>query len=288
MIDTAFFSRHALRSLAVLALAFTAGCVSADGPPPPLAERAAMPAAVMAQPDLSGADIIAAAHDAAGGRTWVRPTALKLTGYNLIHQPDGVEIWDRYTMWRVYADEKPDAHTADGRVRIEAWSGERQALLLSFDGAATYTAQGRVDDPAANARWSSNFGFGAIRNALDEGWAQTRLPDDLIDGAPAYMVELTDPVGGATRFGVRQADFAVVYVGFDTPRGWHERRYSHFFSKPGVAWRQPGRVRLFYDGVKANEAIWTDFELSDTPWPQDLFVIAGPDDSADATQEWAG
>lgn len=133
-------------------------------------------------------------------------------------------------------------------------------------------------DQSANAMWSANFGFGAIRHALDEGWSQTRGPDRLIDGAPAFMVTLRDPAGGETLFGIRQSDFAVVYVGFDTPRGWHERRYSHFFTKPGLDWVQPGRVRLFYNGVKANEAVWTDFEIG-ADMPDALFRIEAPPSS---------
>lgn len=268
-------------SVAVLAAACTVvNDPGPAGPPPMLENRAGMPGAVAVNPEVSAAEIIAKAHAAAGGEIWVRPTALKLSGYNIIHRPGGVVVWDRYAMWRVYADEKANAHTADGKVRIEAWTGEDLALLLTFDGTTTYNAEGPLDDQSANAMWGSNFGYGAIRNALDKGWTQTRLPDDLIDGAPAYMVELTDPSGGMTRFGVRQADFAVVYVGFDTPRGWHERRYSHFYRKPDDPWVQPGRVRLFYDGVKANEAVWTDFERTDG-FADALFVVTAETARAD-------
>ena len=117
-----------------------------------------------------------------------------------------------------------------------------------------------------------------LRNALDEGWTQTRKQDRLIDGTPTFMVALTDPSGGETLFGIRQADSALLYVGFDTPRGWHERRYSHFYSKPGMSWVQPGRVRLFYDGVKANEAIWTDFDLSGD-FDDAVFRVTAPPDA---------
>jgi hypothetical protein len=132
-----------------------------------------------------------------------------------------------------------------------------------------------MEDQSANAMWSANFGFGAIRNALDEGWSQERKPDDLLDGQPAHLVELTDPSGGKTLFGFRQSDYAILYVGFDTPRGWHERRYSHFFSKAGSDWVQAGRVRLFYDGVKANEAIWTDYRVGED-YSRDWFQPSEP------------
>jgi hypothetical protein len=245
-----------------LALPWTfAGSASAQVPPA-LEQRADMPAATRLKPELNGAEIIRRAHDAAGGESFVQPGSLFLSGYNIIRTPDGDErLWDRYAMWRVFAEEKPDAHQASGMVRIEAWSGEDLALLLAFDGEHTWNVDGRMEDQGANAMWSANFGFGAIRNALDAGWTQERRPDDLVDGQPAFMVELTDPSGGKTLFGIRQSDYAILYVGFDTPRGWHERRYSHFFSLPGSDWVQAGRVRLFYDGVKANEAIWTHYAV---------------------------
>jgi hypothetical protein len=269
-------------ALAVVALALGA-CTSQPaspggvGMPLQVDARGEMAAAVQFQPDLTGAQVIARAHAAAGGESWVRPQSLKLTGYNIIRREDGAEIlWDRYTMWRVYADEKADAHVASGKVRIEAWSADALALLIAFDGTQTYNQDGPLADQSGNAVWANSFGFGAIRNALDPGWSQARQPDRLIDGASAFMVALTDPSGGNTLFGIRQSDAAIVYVGFQTPRGWHERYYSHFFEKPGIDWVQPGRVRLVYDGVKANEAIWTDFEVNGVV-DDGVFVISGGD-----------
>jgi hypothetical protein len=261
--------------LTILVLAGLTASVaaSATGMPPTLDQRADMPAARQADVDLTGAEIIRRAHEAAGGATFVSPGSLFLSGYNIIRTPDGGEtLWDRYAMWRVFAEQKPDAHQASGKVRIEAWTGDELALLLTFDGEHTWNAGGRMEDQGANAMWSANFGFGAIRNALDVGWSQDRRPDDLIDGQPAFLVELTDPSGGKTLFGFRQSDYAVLYVGFDTPRGWHERRYSQFFSLPGSDWVQAGRVRLFYDGVKANEAIWTHFAVGDR-YDDSLFQV---------------
>ena len=225
------------------------------------------------KPALDGQMIIEMAHEAAGGETFVNPGSLFLSGRNIIYGRDGgASTWDKYAMWRVFASEKNDAHVANGKVRIEGWRGAKLALLLSFDGTATYDKSGRMEDQSANAMWSNNFGFGAIRNALDEGWSQKRRSDRTIDGKPAYMVQLTDPEGGKTLFGFDRSTLQILYVGFDTPRGWHERRYSDYFSKPGISWQQAGRVRLFYDGVMANEAIWTDFEIGGS-YPENHFVI---------------
>jgi len=267
--------RVLLATLACLSACATPALSAFDGPPPPAPGRSQMPAAVQANPSLPARDIIAAAHVAAGGEDWRGVKTLYLEGYNIIRRPDGREVlWDKYAMWRAFSDQKQNAHAAEGKVRIEAWSGESLAMLISFDGETTYDQNGPVPEDVAAAAWASNFGFGAIRNALDEGWTQTRLPDDLIDGAPVYMVELVDPSGGRTRFGFRQSDFATVYVGFSTPRGWHERRYSHFFTVPGSKWVQPGRVRLHYDGVKANEAIWTSVRIGADIDPS-VFVVSG-------------
>lgn len=257
--------------------------VSVAAPPPPLELRSQLSVASQLSPGLSAEQIISKAHSAAGGPAWVKPFRLKLTGYNLIRKGDDEIVWDKYAMWREFASEKEAAHAVNGKVRIEAWSNNKLAMLLAYDGKQTYNQDGVLEDQSANKMWSSNFGYGAIRNALDKGWQQTRLPDDMVDGSPAFMVKLIDPSGGITHFGIRQTDHAVVYVGFDTPRGWHERRYSHFYKKEGLSWSQPGRVRLFYDGVKSNEAIWTDFELftraeagNESDWNSALFSVDKP------------
>jgi len=257
----------------VLALSLVAppGQVTADRPAS-LDQRRDMPAATQSDPALTGAAIIAKAHQAAGGTQFLQPGTLILTGYNLIRRGAEPVIWDRYAMWRSFVGDKTDAHSASGKVRIEGWTNGSLALLLAFDGTTTYTDKGPMQDTSANAMWASNFGFGAIRHALDDGWLQTRKPDRLIDGQPTYMVMLIDPSGGETLFGIRIHDHALVYVGFNTPRGWHERRYSNFFQKPGINWQQPGRVRLYYNGVKTNEAIWTDFTIG-TALPDSLFTV---------------
>ena len=237
-----------------------------------IADRAALPAAVQAEEDISAVEILTRAHAAAGGDSFVRPGTLYLTGYNIIRNGEREVLWDDYRMWRVFADRKGDAHAVNGKIRIEASAAGERVFLSAFDGAQSYDANGPVE-AGQGIRWSDSFGFGAIRHALDDGWTQERKVDRLIDGEPAFIVQLTDPAGGETLFGIRQSDSAIVYVGFETSRGWHERRYSNFFSKPGVSWQQAGRVRLFYNGQKANEAVWLDFEVGEAI-PEDVFVVA--------------
>jgi hypothetical protein len=143
--------------------------------------------------------------------------------------------------------------------------------FLAFDGSRTYGPDGVLPPSAADKQWAENFGFGVIRFALDQGFSLARQPDDLVDGQPVYRIEVTDPTGAKTLFGISRADYAVLSVGFATPRGWHERIYSNFYQKPGLSWVQPGRIRLYYNGVKQNEIVWRDFKLNEA-MPDGLFT----------------
>ena len=233
----------------------------------------AEPPPVSAPDDMSAVEIIERAYEHAGGDEWVNPTSLLMEGYGLFWQgSEGFLRYEPYRMWRVYPQVKADAHSADGRVRIDAINGGEVVFQIAFDGTDTYNQHGRLEDPADSERWASNFGFGVIRHALDDGYTVSRLPDDYVDGAPSYTLQITDTIGGTTLFHNRQADFAIVSVGFDTPRGWHERIYSGFFRNENGGWLQPGRVRLYYDGIKANEIYWTKFELGKT-YPIELFQL---------------
>lgn len=233
---------------------------------------ARLPTLMPNAPELSATAIMQRAHDAAGGAQWVRPRSLALTGYAVFYRDGKATRHEQHHMWRVYEAGKTDAHQADGKVRIESVRDGRAIIDVSFDGTATYTPAGRAVPSAADAQWSSSFGFGVVRHALDPGYSLARLPDDLVDGKPAWVINVTDPAGGETRFAIAQDDYAILRVGFDTPRGWHERIYSEFFSNPGERWRQPARVRLYYDGVKANEVVWTAYVINE-PLPDCLFVL---------------
>jgi hypothetical protein len=236
----------------------------------------AAPASLPQTPALSGAAIIALAHTAAGGEAWVRPRTLHLVGEAVFYREGGVvERHERYEMWRVYPEAKTDAHAADGMVRIQSWRDGETAILLAFDGERSYTAAGPQPPSEADRQWSENFGFGVIRFALDEGYQQVRLPDDMVDGRPAYVVDVIDPAGGRTQFAIAQDNHQLLRVGFATPRGWHERIYSDFYTLPGSPWVQPGRIRLFYNGVKQNELFWQSFTLNEE-MPLALFQIAAP------------
>ena len=208
-------------------------------------------------------DIMNSAHQAAGGDVWSRPKSLSMSGYGVFYKDGQATRHETHNMWRVYAQEKSDAHKVDGKVRIESIRDGIPIINLSYDGEYTYTQAGQQPKSENDNQWSSNFGFGVIRHALDDGYILSRMADDLIDGRPAYMIDVQDPVGGHTLFGIAQDDFAILKVAFDTPRGWHERIYSDFYSNDGDSWVQPGRVRLYYGGVKANEVIWESYRIND-------------------------
>ncbi len=246
--------------LAMLAL-LAANAANAEAPP-------------LEFPDeLTAVDIIERAYAHAGGDEWVNPRSLLMEGYGLFWRGTAASVrYEPYRMWRVYPERKDAAHAADGRVRIEAFLDDEIVFQIAFDGERTYNQDGPLDDQADSDRWASNFGFGVIRHALDDGYAVARLADDAVDGAPAYTVRITDPAGDTTLFRIRQADFAVVSVGFDTPRGWHERIYSDFFRNEADGWLQPGRVRLYYNGEKANEIFWTRFSIGED-YPPELFRL---------------
>lgn len=224
---------------------------------------------------LSAREIVAHAH-AAAGASWIRPRSLALKGHARFWPKgteDGAVAASDYRMWRVYPSASADAHIANGMVRIDARLPDgRLYYQIAYDGVDTSNDKGLIAGAAASKEWSENFGFGIIRFALNEGFALERLPDDEADGRPVHVVEIKDPSGGVTRFGIARDDYQILWLGFQTPKGWHERRYSNFYRNPGVAFTQPGRVRLFYNGVKQNEVWWTAYEL-DRPIPLDFFRL---------------
>ncbi len=211
---------------------------------------------------LAARTIVERAFENAGGDIWVRPETLVMRGSATFYDGPKRVINDRHEMWRVYSATKENTHRADGKVRIRSTRGDEVVFDVAFDGTHTTSNGQRTAEPADSRRWAANFGFGAIRHALDDGYALKRLPDDSIDGRPAHFIELTDPSGRATQFAIASDNYDVLQVGFTTPRGWHTRIYSDFFRKPGLSWQQPGRVRLFYNGVKQNEVRWNDFDVN--------------------------
>lgn len=261
---------------ALFICASISGCSGTSSTPEPV-DLPSTPTLMTNFQSVSAAQIVDRAHKAAGGATWTRPKSLAMEGYAVFYKDGAVSRHETHKMWRVYDAAKTNAHKADGKVRITSMRDGAAIINLSYDGTATYTLAGPQPKSESDKRWASNFGFGVIRHALDDGYSLKRLPDDLIDGKSAYVINVIDPAGGETLFGIAQENAAIVKVGFDTERGWHERIYSNFYSNPGEKWVQPGRVRLYYNGIKANEVIWERYAINED-LPECLFVLPQADD----------
>lgn len=243
---------------------------------------AAAGSAVAAEDAPNAREIMRLAHAAAGGDSWKRPETLHLTGHATLYN-DGTaasraEV-PHYEMWRVFPAWSHAAHGANGKFRLDARKGDATLFQISYDGKDTWNDKGKVEQAAASREWSENFGFGIIRFALDEGFEVTRMADDQVEGRPAWTVRVADPGGAHTLFWIDQDDHTVRKVGFDTPRGWHERIYSDFYMvdvarTEGGRFQQPGRVRLYYGGALVSDIRWTQAAI-DAPIADGVFVLDG-------------
>lgn len=195
---------------------------------------------------------------AMGGENWLSLRALILEGKATFYgaaSPAPSSIADRYVMWRGINPARTSAHGADGKVRISASYQGRSLFEIGFDGSTSWTDKGIMPKAAADAYWASNMGFGIIRQALGPGFRLERAADRSVDGHEVAIIRVIDPGGAATLFGIDRTSRFIRYMGFRSPRGWHERTYDDFEVRPG--WVQARRVTLTYDGIKQNEVRWT-------------------------------
>jgi hypothetical protein len=218
------------------------------------------------QPALTALSIVEKAVAEAGGEAWARPNTLQLRGhatfYGLGEQANEIHV-PTYKMWRVFPTENKAAHQANGRVRFDAFIGDKRFFQIAFDGQkslAEFSPEAEREREAA--KWENSFGFGILRFARDPGFVLTRLADDQIEGHPCYFVRVLDPQKNVTDFGIDQKDFAIRAVSFKTPRGFHQRIYSDFKWHQKPRFRQPTRVRLYYDGVKWTDITWQEFAVN--------------------------
>jgi hypothetical protein len=222
----------------------------------------------------TAAEIIVAAHRAAGGALWLRPKTLHMVGQAVMYTDGDFgsrKVLDHYEMWREFPAWSGAAHAANGKVRIDAKSAGKVVFQIAFDGKNTYNQSGLQPAAKASAEWSEAFGFGIIRFALSEGFTQRRLADDLVDAKLCFVVLVSDAVASETTFWIDQTTHAIRKVGFDTPKGWHERVYSDFYSLSN-GWMQPGRVRLSYRGRLSNDIVWKQTTVNE-PIAAEVFVL---------------
>jgi len=226
-------------------------------------------------PDDSARAILKQAVAAAGGDVWLNPSTLYLAGRAVFYAPDSAEprsTADDYRMWRAMNPDRTTAHGADGKVRITAKSDGKLMFEIGYDGTTTWTEKGVMAKDQADAYWASNFGFGIIREALGDGFRLERTPDRDLGGHAIALIRVISPDGATTLFGIDRQSHYIRYMGFVTPRGFHERHYDDFLRLPS-GWVQAREVTLFYNGVKANTVFWQEVKVGA---PIDPGVFAPP------------
>jgi len=217
--------------------------------------------------ELSPQEIVARAHERAGGASWLNAVSVHLKGSARFYRDglaDQATTADSYEMWRVYPRQTGPAHVANGKFRLDSRIGDRIMFQTSFDGERSYNQKGPLpEDEQRGASESGAFGFGAIRFALEDGYKLERLVDQTIDGHGCHIVRVIDPAGQVTLFGIDKSNFDIRSVLYDTPQGWHQRIYSDFMWSDAPAFREAGRVRFYYDGVLTVDVDWREMAVNE-------------------------
>lgn len=250
------------------------------------AAAAGPPSVAPPPPDASADRILAFAAESSGGDAWLHADTNVMSGHAVLCRdanPARCTTADRYVMYRVYPRELRSAHAGTGKFRLDALANGKVLFQIAFDGTRSYDQNGPVPPERAANDEANAFGFSAIRFARTPGFRTERLTDDDVEGRPCFVVRVVDPGGTATLFGIDREDGSIRLAAWKSPRGWHQRLYSDFYwvEKPGF--RQPGRVRLYYDGLKTVDIRWTNASI-DTRLDDSLFVLPQPPPDAVPTR----
>jgi hypothetical protein len=212
--------------------------------------------------------------EASGGQVWRTPTTLQLEGTAIVYWFNEPKQLVKYKMWRVFPKENTSAHTANGKVRFDAFEKDNKIFFqISFDGEKTYQNLSLLaQEKQEFLRWGNNFGFSIFRFIENEGFKLELLPEDKVDGHPCYFIKVIDPSKTETIFGIDKKSFFIRYAGFKTPIGFHERIYDNFVKDRKTGFVQPLHLRIFNDGVKTTEVFWKTFKINE-PIPDEVFTI---------------
>ncbi|MEM9686004.1 MAG: hypothetical protein AAF934_03680 [Bacteroidota bacterium] len=199
-----------------------------------------------------------------GGAVWKHPETLQLNGSAVMYPENGTEIiLDTYAMWRVFPKTNTHARKANGKVALLAMSGAEVFFDLRFDGSASrFLLSDQAKKFQDHFKWTNNFGFGIIRFALDRNLECTLTDSYHFGTVPCHYIVIKDASGQETIFGIRKEDFRILYMGFDTPLGFHLRVYGHFKSYPETAFLMPLSLCIYYDNVRWFDVRWHDFVLN--------------------------
>jgi hypothetical protein len=225
--------------------------------------------AIQMNKNLTAKEILRQTVAASGGNTWQQPQSLQLNGYATFTPFGKIDTanrreFDHYAMFRIFPTENKAAHQANGKVRFDAFEGEKSFFELKFDGKRSKMNLSDVAKPyAKHFNWSNNFGFGIIRFVESDSFHVEKLTDDQVEGTPCFVVQVTDPRKMVTTFSIDQRTFFIRQVAFTTDVGYHHRVYSEFKRASNVPFVQPTRVRLYFDGMKWMDIHWTQFKVNE-------------------------
>lgn len=237
-----------------------------------------MPSLATGGQPLTPRQVVERAIEAHGGEIWQSPGTLHLSGTAIFFDKQTGEprtIASDYRMWREMDASRTLAHGAAGKVRIIAKDRDTLIFEVGYDGETTWTQDGIMPKPQADAYWASNFGFGIVRRALDDGFKLTFAPWRDIRGRRTTIVRITDPGGAQTLFGFDVESSFITYLAFDTPRGFHERIYGDFVRLEN-GWVQARSVTLLYDGIMNNTVFWEKTVVGE-PIAPEVFTPPSPE-----------
>lgn len=201
---------------------------------------------------------------ASGGETWRRPKTLQLSGTAVLYWKGNIYRMSEYKMWRVFPDENNSAHTANGKIRFDAFENGNVFFRLSFDGKNQIEIlSDAAKENEETLKLNNNFGFSIFRFVDNPEFQLIRLPDDKVDGHPAYFFKIIDAKKSETIFAVDKKTFYIRYAAFQTPISFQQRYYDDFVKVKGAKFVQPRSLRIYNNGVKTTEVFWTVFKVNE-------------------------